>query len=82
MFNISNRIVTIPAWLHFLHGKESNLADLVLVYGTALVSGLFIGFSLTITEALLSGQKLVIILLILDFSGGIVANFTRSTRTY
>lgn len=73
------KTVKIPGFLRELHGELALLPELVLVYLMASAAGILTWF----TNASLSLIPRILAALILaDVAGGVVANFTPSTRLY
>jgi hypothetical protein len=73
--------VSIPSYLHELHGKQASIFDLLINYTTAIIATLIIIF--LARDLSLSTYKLVILgVLALDLAGGIVSNFTEGTNNY
>ena len=73
--------VKIPRLLHPLHGESTTLFELIITYamgiGMAIAMYLFT-YSLTLSI----GKRLILVLLTIDIAGGVMANFTFSTKTY
>jgi hypothetical protein len=73
--------VSIPSYLHELHGKQASIFDLTINYTTAIIAALIILF--LARDLSLATYKLVILgVLALDLAGGIVSNFTEGTNNY
>lgn len=73
--------VSIPSYLHELHGKQASIFDLLINYTTAIIAALIILF--LARDLSLATYKLVILgVLALDLAGGIVSNFTEGTNNY
>jgi len=73
--------VSIPSYLHELHGKQASIFDLLINYTTAIIAALIILF--LARDLSLATYKLVILgVLALDSAGGIVSNFTEGTNNY
>ena len=68
-------------FLKFLHGEHPTRTDLILTYLGACLS--LISFEVLISTLDLSITKhLVLSFIVLDFSGGIIANITESTSSF
>lgn len=73
--------ITIPSYLHELHGKQANIFDLVVNYTTAIIATLVILY--LARDLSLATYKLIILgVLALDLAGGVVSNFTQGTNNY
>lgn len=74
--------LSIPSFLHELHGRQASIFDLLVNYTTAILTTVFILF-LTHQDLSFEVYKWVIIaLLSLDLAGGVVSNFTSGTNDY
>jgi hypothetical protein len=73
--------LSIPRFLHELHGEKASIFDLLMVYTAALFTSLALLY--LIGDLSLSVPKMVIFgFLALDLSGGVAANFTNGTNLY
>jgi hypothetical protein len=73
--------ITIPKYLHELHGEKTNLSSLILVYISALLVG-GLALSQIIPLALPLWKTLLAALIFMDIGGGVVANQTSATNQY
>ncbi len=73
--------IKIPGFLHEIHGKQSNWLDIITIHLYALLA---IGALLFLTNdlALPSWKEWVLIALAYDLGGGVLANFTYSTKKH
>lgn len=72
--------IEIPRLLHELHGERTSLLSLLLTYFTAVfVSGYVV---INAWENQESWRLLLVAFLVFDIAGGVVSNFTQSTRNY
>ncbi|MEN7550793.1 hypothetical protein AAG747_22925 [Rapidithrix thailandica] len=76
-----NSELTIPAFLHEVHGKKASVMDLVLTYFTAFALAV-VSYLLMDNLELKSWETGILLLLAMDIGGGVVANFSRGTSTY
>lgn len=74
-------MVKIPKFLHEFHGKESSRFDLFITYFGALVVT-FLVLVFAWPPDLSSIEKIVLVLLLLDIAGGVVANLTPGTKAF
>jgi hypothetical protein len=76
-----NRKVSVPAFLHELHGENAYLLTLIATYLSGLIAGIFIigniGFS-----TLSVWKTVLLFILYVDIAGGVVSNFSSSTSQY
>jgi hypothetical protein len=73
--------ITIPTYLHELHGKQASIFDLLVNYTTAIIATVIIFY--LAWELSLATYKLIILgVLALDLAGGVVSNFTEGTNNY
>ena len=70
--------VSIPKFLHEVHGKKSNWFD---IGATHIVALLTVVATLFLTDEM-GWKKWLLILLAYDLGGGVLANFTYSTKWY
>lgn len=74
-------MVKIPKFLYEIHGKESSRFDLFITYfGALVVTVLVVVFAWP--TALSAIKKIVLVLLLLDIAGGVVANLTPGTKAF
>jgi len=73
--------VTIPSYLHELHGKKASILDILVNYTAAIIATLIILY--LAKDLSLATYKLVVLgVLGLDLAGGVVSNFTEGTNNY
>jgi hypothetical protein len=73
--------VTIPSYLHELHGKQASVFDLLVNYISAIIATIIILY--LACDLALEPYKLIILgVLALDLAGGVVSNFTEGTNNY
>ena len=73
--------VKIPSFLHEIHGEQSNWFDITATHLVALftvIAALFTANDLNLA----TWQTALLILLAYDLGGGVLANFTYSTKWY
>lgn len=73
--------VSIPSYLHELHGKQASIFDLLVNYTTAIIATLIILY-LARDLSLATYQFVILGVLALDLAGGVVSNFTEGTNNY
>jgi hypothetical protein len=76
-----NSQISLPSWLHSLHGEQSRVADVLLTHLvgwgiTALVFGL--GFAAGYPWWV----NVLLAVLAIDIAGGVVSNMTQGTNAY
>lgn len=73
--------IKIPTFLHEVHGKQSNWFDIIATHLLALLT---VGAILFLINdlGLPSWKEWVLIALAYDLGGGVLANFTYSTKKY
>ncbi len=76
-----DKIVKVPRFLYEIHGKNPTALDLWLTYAAGTIGGV-VGVVLAYTSGIDLWKALLVGLLFFDIAGGVVANFTVSTRTY
>ncbi|HCK64960.1 MAG TPA: hypothetical protein DHW49_01725 [Anaerolineae bacterium] len=77
------KIIKIPQFLHEVLGKESTLAELLMIFVTSIVGTLGLFFFTSIEWNQLSLWKIVLLfLLIFDILAGFIANLTFSTNQH
>ncbi len=72
--------ITVPAALRELHGERATGTDLLLTYGTGILTAA--GVAAFADLSLPPARWLVLNLLLVDIAGGVTANFTRGTNAY
>ncbi len=75
-----NQEISIPAALRELHGERATGTDLLLTYGTGILTAA--GVAAFADLSLPPARWLVLSLLLVDIAGGVTANFTRGTNSY
>ena len=79
--SLINKKVSVPNFLHELHGKEAKVYDILLVYTAALLSTICLLY--LVWDLPLKFYKFIVLgVLIADISGGVVSNFTKGTNDY
>lgn len=75
--------VEIPKFFHEVFGKRSTVLELFLTlfFGVGM-SALLLAFTHAEWKALEAWRMIVIVLLALDITGGVIANFTLSTNNH
>lgn len=76
-----DKIVKVPRFLYEIHGKNPTALDLWLTYAAGIIGGV-VGVVLAQNSGIDLWKALLVGLLFFDIAGGVVANFTVSTRTY
>lgn len=76
-----DKIVKVPRFLYEIHGKNPTALDLWLTYAAGIIGGV-VGVVLAQTSGIDLWKALLVGLLFFDIAGGVVANFTVSTRMY
>jgi hypothetical protein len=79
--NFKNRKVFVPAYLHELHGENPDLLTLIATYMTGLIAGFLIIFNIG-CASMPVWKTILLFILYIDIAGGIVSNFSTSTRLY
>lgn len=74
------KTIQIPHFLHEIHGEETPLLTLILVYLTGILAAIFIFF--VSPKDLVLFKKLVFAFLYFDIAGGVVANLSSSTNLF
>lgn len=75
--------LSVPRILHELHGEETNIAEIILIYGIAVIAPLVVFFALRPVFSDLAVWKQIILFVILaDLAGGVIANLTYGTTAY
>ena len=78
---MKDRIINIPKAFHELHGENSKLSSIILVYLAAIVvTSIFI--VLLIPQNLPIWKYILVGLVYFDIAGGVVANLSSSTNQY
>lgn len=75
------KVVHVPRFLYEIHGKNPTSSDLWLTYAAGIVGGVA-GTVLAQASGVDLWKALLVGLLFFDIAGGVVANFTVSTRMY
>ncbi|MBD0256369.1 MAG: hypothetical protein ICV83_11680 [Cytophagales bacterium] len=75
-----NKELTIPRALRELHGERARVTDLLLTYGTGLLSAASVPAFADLSMS--PARWLVLSILTMDIAGGVTANFTRGTNAY
>ena len=73
--------VSIPSYLHELHGKQASVFDLLVVYAAAILSTAIMLY-LVWDLAFPTYKMIILAVLALDLAGGVVSNLTEGTNTY
>jgi hypothetical protein len=76
-----NRKVSVPGYLHELHGENPDLLTLISTYLIGLITGLLVICKLG-CNTLSVWKTVLLFILYFDIAGGIVSNFSSSTRQY
>lgn len=73
--------ITVPRWLHELHGTETTRRDIALVQGSAwsLTALLIVA---AVADGLPLGAVMLLALLTVDIAGGVVSNVTPGTNAH
>lgn len=75
------KTIKIPSFFHELFGKESTIIEMsTILLFAALATGSISLMSLSLWQDMKIYQVLLILLLLLDITGGVVANFSFSTN--
>jgi hypothetical protein len=75
--------ISIPKFLHDIHGEKSTLYDMALTYGGGLLATFTVWIIYTQSGLDIATWKLVPLLVIAaDIGAGVVANFTKGTNKY
>jgi hypothetical protein len=75
--------IKVPKFLYVLHGKETNIAELILIYGIAVITPVITYFSTRTTLPELPWWKTLLLFIILaDLAGGLVANITYAATAF
>ncbi len=78
---MSGKEIQIPKIFHELHGEKARLISIILVYTVGIISAsLFTLFLLPLNLSL--WKYILIAILIVDISGGVVANLSTPTNQY
>jgi hypothetical protein len=72
--------IRIPKFLKELHGEETSVFSILLVYLTGLTFGLF--YIIYSPDFHIEFYRWILALLAVDIGGGVVANMTQSTSEY
>ena len=77
------RRIKIPRMLHELHGEETSVGSLILVYIMGIAGAIIVTvYAININTGIPLWKLLILFLLSVDIFGGIVANFSRSTNEF
>jgi len=79
--SILNKKVNVPKYLHELHGESPTMFSLLMTYFTGLIVGLLVIVFIS-SSGMPIWKKLILFILYLDIAGGVVANFSSSTKRY
>ena len=73
----------VPKFLHELHGEQTNIAELLLIYGFAVIGPVILYFTTrTGLPELAWWRTLLLFVIAADLSGGIIANLTYGTTAF
>lgn len=76
-----SRKITIPSYLHELHGKQASIFEILVNYIAAVLATAIILY--LARDSSLAVYKMIILgILALDLSAGAISNFTEGTNTY
>jgi len=74
--------IKIPRFLQDLHGKETSLFSLIAIYLMGLIVAFVVDFQMMSVVDLSTWKIIVVFVLAFDIGGGVIANYTDSTRKY
>ena len=74
--------INIPKYLQDLHGKKTSLLTLTLTYLSSIATATIITYSIAKQIDVSLWRIILTFILIADISGGIISNYSESTRKY
>lgn len=73
----------VPKLFRILHGKETNIAELLLIYGIAISTPVILYFTTRSgLPALSRWRTLLLFFIVADLAGGIIANLSYGTTAF
>lgn len=75
------KTLTVPKFLHELHGERANLLNFVLVYVVGVLTAIISMLEL-IPKNIELWKLIVVFLLFTDITGGVISNMSFSTNNY
>jgi hypothetical protein len=78
---MQNRKIKVPNYLHELHGKYPDIFTLIGTYLACLISGILV-IVFTKNLRLPFWKSILLFVLYADIAGGVISNFSSSTKDY
>lgn len=78
---MQNKIIKVPKYLHELHGESPDVFTLTVTYLSCLISGLLV-IIFTSSLGLPVWKSVLLFVLYADIAGGVISNFSSSTKDY
>ena len=78
---MQNKIIRVPKYLYELHGENPDLFTLIGTYLASLISGI-LAIIFTYKLGLPVWKSILLFVLYADIAGGVISNFSFSTKDY
>lgn len=78
---MKNKKIKVPVYLHELHGEFPDIFTLIVTYLAGIISGI-LAMILTHNLALPVWKSILLFVLYADIAGGVISNFSSSTKNY
>jgi hypothetical protein len=78
---MQNRKINVPKYLFELHGKSPDILTLTVTYLAGVISGTLV-LILTCNISLPVWKSVLLFILYADIAGGVISNFSSSTKDY
>ena len=78
---MQNRKIKVPKYLHELHGEYPDIFTLIVTYLASIISGI-LAIIFTYNLGLSAWKSILLFILYADIAGGVISNFSSSTKDY
>ena len=78
---MKNKLIKVPKYLHELHGENPDILTLTATYLAGIISGVLAIIS-TYNLGLPIWKSILLFVLYADIAGGVISNFSASTKDY
>jgi hypothetical protein len=78
---MQNKIINVPKYLHELHGEYPDIFTLISTYLASIISGILV-IIFTYKLELPVWKSILLFVLYADIAGGVISNFSSSTKDY